>query len=403
MAWFRAMGADEVAYHEATVVGRADDHEGAALAYYGSRGETPLRWGGDGAAHLGLSGEVTPAAYEAAFGPGGFRVPSTGTRLVETRRPGFELVVSAHKSVAVLGVIGEAEQMHSILDVETAATMGWLDGWFQDRGGRRGRAQYRTATGGLTYAVTRHATSRAGDPSPHDHVLVANVVEMLDDHGGFKALDSASLRDTVEAATMVGRLHSAWRAVELGFDIEPDPGPSGHLRHWRIVGIPDDACELFSKRSDDIAEHHDRTGQTGYRARGIAARATRSVKRHTGVDELLPTWQQELAELGWPVERLVEHLAAAQTRSQRLRFPLTNAEIDRLASEVLDRRSVAAHQEVTFTHGSACKEQSPSGHHLDQQQAPGDDPGRRDAGGGVPSWRPSPCPRGGCRQSRPRT
>ena len=129
--------------------------------------------------------------------------------------------------------------MHSILDVETAATMDWLDGWFQERGGRRGRAQTRTATGGLTYAVTRHATSRAGDPSPHDHVLVANVVEMLDDRGGFKALDSASLRDTVEAATMVGRLHSAARAVELGFDIEADAGPSGHLRHWRIVGIPD--------------------------------------------------------------------------------------------------------------------------------------------------------------------
>lgn len=188
MAWFRAMGADEVAYHEATVVGRADDHEGAAVAYYGSRGETPLRWGGAGSARLGLSGEVTPAAYEAAFGPGGFRVPSTGTRLVETRRPGFELVVSAHKSVAVLGVIGPAEQMHSILDLETAATMDWLDHWFQERGGRRGRTQTRAATGGLTYAVSRHATSRAGDPSPHDHVLVANVVEMLDDRGGFKAL-----------------------------------------------------------------------------------------------------------------------------------------------------------------------------------------------------------------------
>jgi conjugative relaxase-like TrwC/TraI family protein len=351
MAWFRAMGADEVAYHEATVVGRADDHEGAALAYYGSRGETPLRWDGAGAARLGLSGEVTPAAYEAAFGPGGFRVPSTGARLVETRRPGFELVVSAHKSVAVLGVIGEAEQMHSILDLETATTMDWLDHWFQERGGRRGRAQTRTATGALTYAVTRHATSRAGDPSPHDHVLVANVVEMLDDRSGFKALDSASLRDTVEAATMVGRLHSAARAVELGFDIEPDAGPSGHLRHWRIVGIPDPVCEVFSKRSDDIAEHLARTGQTGYRARGIAARATRSVKRHTGVDELLPTWQRELAELGWPVERVVEHLAAAQTRSQRLRFPLTDAEIDRLASEVLevDGRLLASHKIFTRT------------------------------------------------------
>jgi conjugative relaxase-like TrwC/TraI family protein len=352
MAWFRAMGANEVAYHEATVLGRADDHAGLALDYYGSRGETPLRWGGAGAARLGLSAEVTPESYEAAFGPAGFRHPASGTRLVGTRRPGFELVVSAHKSVAVLGVIGDADAMHSILDVETAATMEWLDGWFQERGGRRGREQTRTATGGLTYAVTRHATSRAGDPSPHDHVLVANVVEMLDDLGGFKALDSAALRDTVEAATMVGRLHSAHRAVQLGFDIEPDPGPSGHLRHWKIVGIPDSVCELFSKRSDEIGEHLASTGQRGYRARSVAARATRSLKRHTGVDELLPAWQEELVELGWPVERLVEHLAQSHAPIRTLRFPLTTVEIDRLAGELLgvDGRLLANHKIFTRTH-----------------------------------------------------
>jgi hypothetical protein len=56
------MGADAVAYHKETVVGRGDDHPGRALAYYGSRGETPLRWGGYEAVRLGLSGEVTLGA-----------------------------------------------------------------------------------------------------------------------------------------------------------------------------------------------------------------------------------------------------------------------------------------------------------------------------------------------------
>ena len=44
VAWFRRMGVEQVAYHEATVVGWEDDHPGQALDYYGSRGETPLRW-----------------------------------------------------------------------------------------------------------------------------------------------------------------------------------------------------------------------------------------------------------------------------------------------------------------------------------------------------------------------
>ncbi|MGH9252832.1 MAG: MobF family relaxase, partial [Acidimicrobiales bacterium] len=352
VAWFRRMGLDEVAYHQATVVGRDDDHPGRALDYYGSRGETPLRWGGDGVARLGLTGEVTPEAYEAAFGPDGFRHPATGRRLVTTRRPGFELVVGAHKSVAVLGVIGHEDAMHSILDVETAATMRWLDDWFQARGGRRGRAQVRTATGGLTYAVTRHATSRAGDPSPHDHVLVANIVEMLDDSGGYKALDSGTLADTVEAATMVGRLHAAARAVELGSDIAPDDGPSGNLRHWRIVGIPQDVCQLFSKRSDEISEHLAETGHRSYRARGVAARSTRSAKRHTGADQLLPGWHAELDAAGWPVPRLAAQLAASQCRTRGLPFRLTTTEMEQLAGEVLDIEGnlLARHKVFTRMH-----------------------------------------------------
>src|SRR5688500_20031318 len=31
-------------------------------------------------------------------------------------------------------------------------------------------------TSGLVYAHTRHATSRAGDPAPHDHVLVGSGI-----------------------------------------------------------------------------------------------------------------------------------------------------------------------------------------------------------------------------------
>src|SRR5438093_11599233 len=106
----RMMGVDSVAYHEKTVMGRADDFPGQALAYYASRGETPLVWGGAGAEALGLVGAVTPQSYEAIFGPGGARDPHTGDRLVQARsRPGMELLVSAHKSVAELGVIGRAE------------------------------------------------------------------------------------------------------------------------------------------------------------------------------------------------------------------------------------------------------------------------------------------------------
>ena len=53
MAWMRMMGAESVAYHRRTVLERGDDYPGMALAYYASRGETPLRWGGTGAGDAG--------------------------------------------------------------------------------------------------------------------------------------------------------------------------------------------------------------------------------------------------------------------------------------------------------------------------------------------------------------
>src|SRR5947209_7614287 len=118
VAWLRMMGADSVDYHAQTIVNRADDHPGQALAYYASRG------------------------------------------------------------------------------------------------GRRGRAATASPTEGLIYATTRHATSRAGDPSPHDHVLLANVVSMADDTGGYKAADTALWREHVHAATMAGRIAGARAAVD---------------------------------------------------------------------------------------------------------------------------------------------------------------------------------------------
>ena len=115
------------------------------------------------------------------------------------------------------------------------------------RGGRRGRAQTRVATGGLIWTTSRHATTRAGDPQVH--VLVANAVYMRDARGGWKGADTAFLRDHLHAATAAGRMAAAAKAIELGYAIVADPGPSGRLGGWAIGGIPAEVCELHSTRS----------------------------------------------------------------------------------------------------------------------------------------------------------
>lgn len=335
MAWFRMMGIDSVEYHRSTVLGRADDHEGAALGYYGSRGETPLEWGGRLAERLGLVGAVDDAGYESVYGRGGARDPHLGHRLVHTRRPGVELVVSAHKTVAVLGIIGRADDMHTILDAESDATMAFLDEWFSRQGGRRGKAQRRTATSGLLWARTRHATSRAGDPLPHDHVLIANVTEMLDRAGGWKALDTAGMRDLVHAATMAGRMAAAAKAVELGYAIEADHGPSGRLDHWGIAGVPAEVAELFSKRSAAIEDELAQKGFRSYRARGFAARSTRDPKQDESPEALLVRWLDELDSLGWSTHKLNHRLQHVQRRQYQPLRTLTQSERAELVQSLI--------------------------------------------------------------------
>jgi len=331
----RMMGAESVNYHRETVLERADDHPGAALDYYASRGETPLVWGGRGARKLGLSGAVGEAEYDAVYGPGGAKHPVSGARLVAAKRPGMELVVAAHKSMALLGLVGRAEDMHAILDAETDATLAYLDAWMTARGGRRGRSQTRTKTGGLVWSRTRHATSRAGDPEPHDHVLIANLCQMADERGGWKALDTAALRDLLHAATAFGRVASAAKATELGYAIEADNGPSGKLGHWRIAGMPEGACQLFSKRSAEITAAVESKGYATYQARGMAARDTRKAKRHTPPGELMPAWLAELEAAGYTPDSLLASMNTAAERRQPVRPRLAERQVSALVAHTL--------------------------------------------------------------------
>jgi hypothetical protein len=52
-------------------------------------------------------------------------------------------------------------------------------------------------------------------------------------------------------------------------------------------------------------------GDGSYRARSVAARTTRSVKRHEPQSDLVARWRAELAAAGWPVERLAEAVDTA--------------------------------------------------------------------------------------------
>ena len=291
------------------------------------------------------------------FGPGGARHPLSGERLVSCLRPGLEIVVSPHKTVAELGVIGRAEDMHAIADAERDATMAYLDKVVQDQGGRRGRAQVRTPTGGLTWAVSRHATTRCGDPQVHDHVLLANFVHMGDHKGGWKGLDTGLVRDHLHAATAVGRMAGAATAVELGYGIEADPGPSGRLGGWAIAGIPKQAWQVHARRSAQIEAA---VGpDASYRSRSVAARATRDRKGHDHVEDLVARWRDELVRAGYPAPEL----EAAVERAGQAYEPPGPDIVEEVAAQLLAPGGRLA-SEKTFTRGDVVVAVAPHLHGL---------------------------------------
>jgi hypothetical protein len=173
-----------------------------------------------------------------------------------------------------------------------------------------------------------------GDPCPHDHVLLANVVQMLDGRGGWKAADTVLWREHLHAATMVGRVAAAKVAVDLGYAIEADPGPSGRLRHWRIAGVPEAVIDVHSKRAAEIDAECERRGDHSPQARTVAARTTRKAKAQGVEGELVARWRDELVSIGWPMARLT---AAVESAAEEVGPPpkLTLKSVRRMLGEVL--------------------------------------------------------------------
>jgi len=149
---------------------------------------------------------------------------------------------------------------------------------------------------------------------------------------------------------------AAAKAVELGYGIVADPGPSGRLGGWAIAGIPAEVCELHSTRPAQI------TAAVGpdasYAARSVAARATRDRKAEVRVEDLLTRWHDELTAAGHPSADL---LAAAEAAGSAYQLP--EVDLEELASELLGPDGRLA-SEKTFTRGDVIIAAAPHLHGL---------------------------------------
>lgn len=287
------LGTGQETYYLEKVAEGAED-------YYSGEGEVAGQWMGDGAAELGLAGEVGADQLTAMLTG---RNPADGSplglRAVGGRGPvpGFDLTFSAPKSVSLLWGLGgpvAGVEVNAAHRAAVDAALGYLqqEACWTRRGA--GGAEFVKGNGYLA-AAFEHRSSRNGDPQLHTHVLVANATKGPD--GKWTRLYHPAIYEHAQTASylyqaqlrheLTRRLGVEWQEVRKGIA--------------EIEGFADEHLREFSTRRAEILEAAGPDASA--RSMEVAALTTRQGKEQ-GVsrEELHERWRARGEEIGLDAE-----------------------------------------------------------------------------------------------------
>jgi ATP-dependent exoDNAse (exonuclease V) alpha subunit len=187
------------------------------------------------------------------------------------------------------------------------------------------------STGQFIVAKFEHDTSRPVDgyaaPQLHTHAVIFNVTERGD--GTSRALQERGFFESQQFATAVYQSELTFKLRELGYEIEP--GRSGAPE---IKGYSQEYLDASSQRQNQILEHMQQNGLSGYEAAEISAHATRDKKQIQSPTEVLSAHRRLASEFGNQPDRVV---AEARERSQ-----------ERTMEHAPEKTQQAAREAVTF-------------------------------------------------------
>ena len=283
----------------------ATDHE----EYLSGHGESPGRWYGAGAVHLGLQGEASPAGFQAMFEG---RDPTTGELLGRPHGrnavPAFDVVLRPTKSVSILYGLGDPATGQAVLAAHHAGVreaVAYLD---EHVGARRGHGGVQHVSGqGLLAVGFDHRTSREGDPLLHTHLVVANRVQGPD--GRWTALDG---RDVYRHRLAADAIYRAIYQRDLVRTLGVEWTAADSHGNRELQGMPEKMLRVFSKRADQIDAELDRLATDGRertpRLVKWVVQATRKPKEHETPDTLYGRWRTEAAERDHDSDTLVRQV-----------------------------------------------------------------------------------------------
>jgi Ti-type conjugative transfer relaxase TraA len=311
--------------------------------YYAGHGEAPGTWAGQGAAGLGLAGEVGDGELEAVFER---RHPLSGDQL--GRVPGvgsvrgIDLQMAVPKSVSTLWALADEYDRPEIAGKVWEATHGAAGAAFDylerhactSRAGAGGKVALRGE--GFVAAVFPHRFSREGDPQVHVHVLVANMTHCGRAEGVEQAWRTLDARDLFDQKLAAGYLFQAELRERLTRELGVE-WSEVHKGAAEIVGVPAELTKALSKRRAQILDALDRDGRAGSaRESEIAALSTRRAKRSFDLVEQRDQWRALAEEHGFGRDELADTVDRAEF------LPADRGELGAAVSEIVGPEGLTA-------------------------------------------------------------
>ncbi|MEZ5936001.1 MAG: MobF family relaxase [Alphaproteobacteria bacterium] len=275
--------------------------------YYFDDGRAQSRWLGEAAKTLGLNGVVKQGDYQRLY-DGRLQNGVKLGRMVagEWRHdPGVDLTFAAPKSVSILAQVIGDRRLIDAHDRAVEAALAWIEAEHTVTRIRCGNRVQHVHTSNLIAAVYRHDISRAEDPHLHSHAVVMNVTR--DVEGRWRSLDNRYLWQdlAVKEGGLRYQQELARLIAALGYEVKPKNNGT-----FEIVGVPDEAIALFSKRTRAMEAYLAGLGidinSASTEQRNLAMQRTRPDKKaEVTPDQLQRQWRNELGAMGYSLDGLV--------------------------------------------------------------------------------------------------
>lgn len=301
--------------------------------YYSGKGEAPGTWTGQGAAQLGLAGQLEDGDLQALFER---RHPINGDQLGRPPGPdsvkGIDVQMAVPKSVSTLWALaddyGQPEVAAAVWEATHGAGRAALDYLERhactSRAGKGGHIRLRGE--GFIGAAFPHRFSRAGDPQIHVHFLIANMTRCGDPERGipdaWRTLDARDIYRHQVAAGYVFQAELRERLTrELGVEWS-----EVHKGAAEVVGVPRSLAIALSQRRTQIIDALDGRAGTAREAE-LAALTTRKGKREFDLAEQRTHWRAVAQEHGFGRDEFANTLGRVAFRDLDRQEIATTAEL----------------------------------------------------------------------------